>query len=156
MTYVRPHLEFCTHIFNPTTKKCSDIIEDIQHLATRLICRRKQKTKHLRYEERLNYLNLSQLSDRRTATDLSLLQQVYQGWTQVNPNIPNFPKFAKNLPRHENTRFKLPLIKTKIKQESFLIRSIETFHQLPLPLRLKFSQKNFKGLVLSHLAKRKF
>ena len=149
--YVRPHLEYCAPIFNPQTKKLSDKLERAQRLATRIICKRKPNLKTTSYEDRLNALNLISLKNRRTAGDLDFFHKIYFNKALVDTNIPGFPRLAKTLPRHEGTRFVTPICKTKVRQNSFLIRTANSFNYLPRNLKLKFKQKNFKGLVLYHL-----
>lgn len=155
--YVRPHLEFCSPVFNPPTKKLSDEMERVQRLATRLICKRKPNLFVDSYEDRLSALNLTSLKDRRTTADLSLFQKIFLNLAEIDHTLPGYPRLQKSLPRHEGTRFVTPICtQVKVRGNSFLIRAANTFNNLPKKLKLKLQQKNFKELVLENLLGNKF
>ena len=64
----RPHLEYGQEIWSPYLVKQSKLIENVQRRATNLIL----NIKHLKYEERLCYLNLPNLKYRRLRGDMIL------------------------------------------------------------------------------------
>ena len=64
--YVWPHIEFCVQTWNPYYAKAIDLLEKIQHRATKLV----PELCNLPYEERLKQLNLHSLYCRRQRGDL--------------------------------------------------------------------------------------
>ena len=54
---VRPKLEYCIQAWNPSLIKEIQLLEQVQHRATKLI----PEIDHLSYHERLKYLNLTTL-----------------------------------------------------------------------------------------------
>ena len=63
---VRPKLEYCIQSWNPSLIKDIELLEQVQHRATKLI----PEIAHLSYHERLKYLNLTTLELRRHRGDL--------------------------------------------------------------------------------------
>ena len=63
---VRPKLEYCLQSWNPSLIKDIELLEQVQHRATKLI----PEIAHLSYHERLKYLNLTTLELRRHQEDL--------------------------------------------------------------------------------------
>ena len=64
--YIRPHIKFCVQAWNPYYAKDIDLLEKIQHRATKLV----PELCNLPYEERLKQLNLHSLYCRRQRGDL--------------------------------------------------------------------------------------
>ena len=52
---VRPKLEYCIQAWNPSLIKDIELLEQVQHRATKLI----PEIAHLSYHDRLKYLNLT-------------------------------------------------------------------------------------------------
>ena len=76
-TLVRPHLDYCSTVWNPQYCKDKSLLERVQHRFTRLF-------PHLRglpYEERLNQLGLWSLGERRNRADLIEIFKMVKGLT---------------------------------------------------------------------------
>ena len=63
---IRPKLEYCIQDWNPSLIKDIELLEQVQHRATKLI----PEVAHLSYYERLKRLNLTTLERRRHRGDL--------------------------------------------------------------------------------------
>ena len=63
---VRPHLEYALPAWNPSVKKYINMLENVQHRATRLVPGLKKES----YEVRLKALKLTTLEIRRKRGDL--------------------------------------------------------------------------------------
>ncbi len=59
-------MEYCVQVWNPHLKKDIELLETVQHRATKLV----PQTRFLAYEKRLEILSLSTLSERRERGDL--------------------------------------------------------------------------------------
>lgn len=78
-TYVRPQLEFAVAVWNPYLKKDVEIIERVQHRATRI----PNELRELSYEERCDKLGLTSLTNRRTRGDMIQQFKITSGLDEV-------------------------------------------------------------------------
>jgi len=65
ISIVRPHLEYANVVWHPYLKKDIDLLESVQHRATRMV----PGLAKLSYEERLRRIDLPTLAYRRTRGD---------------------------------------------------------------------------------------
>ena len=76
---VRPHLEYCSPVWNPHYRKDKLLLERVQHRFTRL----SDDLKNLLYSDRLNKLRLWSLEERRNRADLIELFKMVRGLSSV-------------------------------------------------------------------------
>ena len=84
-TFVRPHLEYAATAWSPYHKQDIVRLENVQRRATKLVpC-----LKNMSYEDRLKYLNMTSLSDRRARGDAIQYYKCVNGHNLVNWYHPN-------------------------------------------------------------------
>ncbi len=76
VTYVRLLLEFAIPVWSPIQKGDIDLLESVQHRATRII----PSLKKISYENRLKALDLTTLSERRQRGDMIQLYKIVQNF----------------------------------------------------------------------------
>jgi len=77
---VRPHLEYCSQIWNAHYIKDIKLIEGVQRRATKLV----QGMEGLHYDDRLKCLNLMRLETRRVMSDLIETFKIVNGKHNIN------------------------------------------------------------------------
>ena len=77
VSLVRPHLEYAVPVWNPSLKKDIDMLENVQHRATRLVLGLK----------RLKALKLTTLEIRRKREDLIEFYKILNGLDNVEWKI---------------------------------------------------------------------
>ncbi|CAL4166382.1 unnamed protein product, partial [Meganyctiphanes norvegica] len=80
---VRPPLEYCIQVWSPHMKKHIDLLERVQIRATKLVPGLRNKS----YEERLIFLGLTTLEERRERGDMIETYKILTGKEDVNPSI---------------------------------------------------------------------
>ena len=83
LTHIRPKLDSSSQVYNSMPEAGSKALESCQKLFTRLIfqkCRLRKSS----YEERLKFLELTTLKERRFRLDLSLTHKIYHNLTFCN------------------------------------------------------------------------
>ena len=139
---IRPHLEYCSEIWNPY--KLQDIIqiEQIQRSFTSKIF----GTQNLNYWERLRNLNLLSLQRRR---ERQILIYVWKIKNNIYPNNINMEFFHKARTNAIQAKIKpLPRVNAKlvtIYDESFLIKSSKLWNKIPPNLTRITSLRQFKS-----------
>ena len=77
---VRPLLEYCVQVWSPYRQDLIDLIEGVQRRATRLVPALKNKP----YEERLKYLGLTTLVERRYRGDMIQTYKILSGKENID------------------------------------------------------------------------
>ena len=100
--FVRPHLEFCSPVWNPPAT-LSNAIESVQRFTTRSV----RSLRHLQYPDRLRNLGFVTLKFRRLREDLISLYKTFNGKAGMNEalgigdrhvrtRVHQFPIFKEN------------------------------------------------------------
>lgn len=99
-TYVRPILEYCSDIWNPTTPGMVKLIESVQRRYSRIVFR-KCGLRYVEYPERLRALGLPTLANRRHQADLVQTFKIIHGFLDILPrSVFHFPTTTRNRRGH--------------------------------------------------------
>ena len=113
--YIRPLLEYCSEVFNSSSRGMSNEIEGVQRYYTRCVlikCRRESAP----YVERLKIFGLESLERRREISDLAMVHKV------LNRIVDIDRQFLFNLPpprsrrRHDKQLHQFPARSLKYRQ----------------------------------------
>ena len=123
---IRSVLDYDSPVWNPSTKKYRQLLENVQRRATKLV----PELKMLSYQERLRELNLPTLYYRRNGYDLIQSFKII-----ANIEDTDAAKFGLEF-NDNNTRghiFKLqkPRCNKSFRQQSFPVRCIDVWNRLP-------------------------
>lgn len=132
---VRPHMEYGVQFWSPYLKKDIDLLEKVQHRATKMI----QGISGMDYGSRLRTLNMYSLEDRRIRGDLI---QVFKFIKQQD--VEGFDFVTNNKTRGHNFK----LIKSRFNREGrkhyFYNRIIDSWNNLPVNVVNSTGVSDFK------------
>ena len=80
---VKPHLDYCSQVWNPHYVKDIKLIEGVQRRSTKLV----DSVKDLHCDERLNILGLMRLDKRRDRSDLIKTFKILNGNYKVDKDL---------------------------------------------------------------------
>ena len=123
-TFIRPHLEFASSVWNPNRKKDIDTLEKVQRRATKTL-----ESRHLSYENRIKKLGLTTLEQRRHRGDFIQCYKLVHGLDKVNWCIENKiqAKCKKDLNnRRHNLQLTREIVQKCESRHSFLMNRIAT------------------------------
>jgi hypothetical protein len=138
--YIRPKLEYATEIWSPHMVKEIKRIEKIQRFYTRMVLR-KCMLPDLPYKDRLKFLGLETLENRRKIFDLSMMYKILMGQTHLNPY--SLFTLSERLGRKHNKQVK---IKHRISKtaHSFVNRTSNLWNRLDQTIVNSSTVEEFK------------
>ena len=141
---VRPKLEYCIQAWNPSLIKDIELLEQVQHRATKLI----PEISHLPYHDRLKYLNLTTLELRRHRGDLIETFKILKGLE----GIPSNSLFELNTSVTRGNSLKLNKQRSRlnIRYNNFSQRVINAWNRLPERVISSTTVNGFKNILDRH------
>ena len=139
-TLVRPKLEYCVQAWCPYLKKDIEIIERVQHRATKLI----SECAGLTYNNRLDRTNLITLEKRRMRGDLIQVFKLLKGIDKIDYN--NFFQLTGNS-KTRGHRFKIVKVRSRldIRNKFFSQRVVNSWNMLPADVVEAETVNSFKN-----------
>jgi hypothetical protein len=138
-TYVRPYIEFAVPVWNPHLKKDKEIIERVQHKATKI----PHELRSLDYEGRCARLGLEAHEDRRTHGDL------IQKFKFINSiDSINWHNEPLTVPPRANHRLRFHREKVpscELRHHFFNNRTVNSWNLLPDSVAFSSSVNSFKA-----------
>ena len=139
LTFVRPFLEFAITVWAPFLKGDIDMMERVQHRATKLV----PTIRNHKYEDRLKILGLTTLFERRQRGDLIQVYKNIHEIEQFEKSI-NFATINYNLRGHCLKYFKE--ISRQPQRENFLFnRAANNWNSLPSQVVTAPTVNSFKA-----------
>jgi hypothetical protein len=139
LTFIRPLLEFAVPVWSPIQKADFDIMERVQHRATKLI----SSIRNLNYESRLEALGLTTLVERRKRGDMIQLYKIMN-------NMDKFDKGSKfkiiqNQVRGHRFKYFKEISRQQQRENFFFNRAANLWNALPENLLTAPSVNSFKA-----------
>jgi len=125
-TLVRPHLEYCVSAWSPYYEKDKVLLERVQHRFTRMV----PGLKKLPYDNRLDYLRLWTLEERRNRADLLEVFKIYRGLSLLSFNCFFTISSVVNTRCH-SAKIAKPRSHLDLRHHFFSSRVIDRWNSLP-------------------------
>ena len=144
-TYVRPIVEYATHIWSPHFLNSINLIESVQRSFTK----RLPGLGDFSYHERLSILELKSLEHWRLIFDLILCYNIVHGHNSSSFN--DFFSFSNNpSSRGHSLKLAFPTAKSDIRKYFFSTRVVKIWNALPTNIVHAPSTHSFKSLLSYH------
>ena len=141
---IRPHLEYCVQLWNPSAAHGSWRIvlelEAVQRRFTRLI----EGIGTLPYSNRLETLNLTTLAERRIRGDLIETFKIVSGLVEYGSDIFNISRSGMNIVSKIKCNIKSSKLLRNLRKTFLSERVIPYWNALPVEVKNSYSVNSFK------------
>ena len=145
---IRPHVEYCSSVWDPHTLSDTQKIERIQRQAARYVTGDYRRSSSV--SEMLHNLTWTNLSTRRSVNRLTMIYKILNGHSAITPN--NFFEFNKTQTRKEhNLTLRTYQPRGNIDKFAFVQRSIPAWNTLPNVIVQANSTEQVRVLLEKHL-----
>ncbi|XP_071492163.1 uncharacterized protein [Diadema antillarum] len=126
---MRPHLEYCSSVWNPHTNKHISQIEAIQRQAARFTLQRYYRPDSV--SAMIEQLKWESLERRRNAASLFLMYKIQHNMAAINAQHYTSPMIVSNTRQyHPNKLLAIPT-RTQLYRNSFFPRTVTAWNGLP-------------------------
>ena len=139
---VRPKLEYCIQVWNSSLIKGIELLEQVQHRATKLI----PEIDHLSYHDRLKYLNIATLELRRHRGGLNETFKILRGLEGI-PSNSLFELYT-SATRGNSLKLNKPRSRLNIRYNNFSQCVINAWNGLPEQVISSTTVKGFKNNIV--------
>ena len=149
--FVRPHLEYAVTAWRPWTKKDIDVLEKVQHRATRRMSDIRGS-----YPDRLQQLDLTTLEARHSRGDAIEVFKYLRGFFDVDKDTL-FELKKSTEPKTRLQRSFMPLhiprARLDLRKNFFTVRGARLWNSLPSSVRESNTVNKFKNSFDAYMAK---
>ena len=148
--YIRPILEYASVTWSNLTRSEADQLERFQRRAARLILGI-PLFKRVDHSLLLTAANLPTLESRRACALAVLGQQLFTGAVPNHLKGVNLPKRVATYELRRRQDTQIPTARTSAYRDSVILKSLHTFHSLPMSLQKIKSPHHFRAAAVKHL-----
>ena len=145
---VRPHLEYCSTIWNPFSQKDINKIEIIQRRAARFVLHRYHHRESV--SAMIRDLKWPSLEERRKSSSLVMLYKIHHHQIAINPDSYLSPMPPSNRRSYHPNKFQIIPARIQLYTYSFFPRTVIWWNALPGEILASPTIGVFKGAVSSH------
>jgi len=136
---VRPPMEYCFQLWSPQHKRDTDLLEQVQRRATKMI----RGLEHLSYEERLRGLGLFSLKKRGLQGDLTVASQyVKEAYRKDGDNF--FSEACCDRTRSNGFKLREGRFRLDVRKKVLTVRVVKHWSRLPREVADAPSLETFK------------
>ena len=139
LTFIRPLLEFAVPVWSPILKSDCEVIERVQHKATKLV----SSIRNLTYNKRLEALDLTTLMERRQRGDLIQMYKIMHDIDKCDRS--NRFKIINNKVRGHCFKYHKEITKQQQRENFFFNRTANLWNSLPNKLVESPTVNSFKA-----------
>ena len=126
--YVRPLVEYCSYVWNPTLQCDIDLLENVQRCFTRRAFY-KCNLNRMSYPDRLKVLNICTLEHRRLMLSLGIFYKIYHKF--VKCNILQSYHAPSLVLRGHTCRLFVPFCRSTIRKNYFVFKILPIWNKFP-------------------------
>jgi hypothetical protein len=148
--YVRPHLEFSVPAWSPWTAHDIENIESVQKKAVKMVSGLISKE----YEARCREIGIKTLAERRIDQDMAQVYRFHKGsgglqaekiFVRANTRAGPVTRLTGSA-----SNFKIPAARVEIRRNSFAVRTISKWNELPEEIKNSSNATGFKKALKTH------
>jgi len=145
---VRPHLEYGNVVWHPSLRKDTELLESVQHRATRMV----PGFSKLSYEERLRKLRLPSLEYRRKRGDMIEVYKYLHGIYSVDCTtlLPLEDRKEGMVTRGHELKLQKRSVNGRLRLNGFGLRTVNRWNLLPQDIVMADTINSFKGRFDAH------